>query len=154
VGALVLGDLVSDGASLSAGPHELLAVLVSDEGRVLRDPAGEPGFLIVSFFVGEKGTLKAAESARLFCLSPFGTHYASAGAPLRLEVLALGPGSGPIPLTTTAGSRRWQQALEPNRAFALADPPLGDLSFHAGAEVGPHADCLVTVNPVAEAPGR
>jgi len=146
---LMLGDLLPAGAHLAEGPHVLLAVALTADGRALRAPASAASRPLssVGFFVGRRTTEPAsAASPNLFCLDPSGTYYLKPGAPLPFEVLATGWEPGALRLQIRANGAELETSFDPGQSYAVHGLPLGDVQFTVGRAPGPHAQCVATVN--------
>jgi hypothetical protein len=152
--AFTLGDLLPLQQALPEGAHVLLAVAVSADGRAIRvskDAPRQP-LALVQFFVGpRKGDLPSPERA-LFCLSPVGTHYLKPEQAVPLEVLPFGWLPNTVSLRVRSGSGDFVGFIDPGRAYAVRGLPVGDVTFSVGAEPGPRAECVVTVNREAVTP--
>lgn len=147
---LRLRDLYSEDQSLAPGAHFLLAVAVNADGRWLpaAGAAGPRALALVEFSVGERGAASPpARAPELFCLSPAGTHYLAPGARVLLQVLALRPERRSAPLRVRGVGLDVSGEVQLGQAYEVGGLPLGDVSFTAGEASGPHAECVITINP-------
>jgi hypothetical protein len=147
--SLVLGDLLPTGALLAEGPHVLLAVALTADGRALRAPANAASrpLASVGFFVGRRTTEPAgAALPNLFCLEPSGTYYLKPGAPLPFEVLATAWEPRALRLQIRANGAQLDTSFDPSQSYAVHGLPLGDVQFTVGKAPGPYAECVATVN--------
>lgn len=152
--ALSLGDLLADDEDLAVGAHALLAVALAADGRALRGqtPQGKRALSQVSFFVGARPQAPTEFPApSLFCLSPTGTSYDKAGAPLLLDVLAFGAAKPSVRLRVRTRQHAFELPFDVDRAYSLSGLPFGDVWLTLGDAPGPSAQCVITLNPPVEA---
>jgi hypothetical protein len=145
-----LGELIPEDHAVRAGVHSLLAVVTDPEWRVAANcPAQNcSAFAVTDFFVGtRKGALPRPNDPRLFCLSPTGTYHGAASDRPLLQFFAVGGVEPSVPLLIEARSGVFAALIEPARPYRVFGLPAGDVTLRAGTATGPHAECVVSLNP-------
>ncbi len=147
---LVLGDLLPEDRPLAPGAHSLLLVVLDAAGAEAFGGAArnDQVFALVDFFVGARDrTLPPPDASRLFCLAPVGTHHGAESDRPLLELFAVGAVGREIPLRIEAGRFVFEALVDPRGRYRVSGLPAGDARVVAGADGGPRAECVFTLNP-------